>query len=78
MLIGDILNGGDIMAKVSKEVLKRYQDKAYRRYTVRVRNDGQDGITPQILEAEADTAGQSVNEYIVQAIEEKITKQLQK
>ena len=50
----------------------RYEAKAYRKYTIRVRQDGGDGFTPEQLEAAADAQGQSVNAWIVEAIRDKL------
>ena len=50
----------------------RYEAKAYRKYTIRVRQDAADGFTPDDLEATAAAANQSVNAYINQAIQERI------
>lgn len=56
------------MARVTNEVLKRYQDKTYRKYTIRVRTDGNDGITPEQLAGRAKAAGLSINAYVVDRI----------
>ena len=50
----------------------RYEAKAYRKYTIRVRQDGGDGFTPEQLEAAAEAHGQSVNAWIVEAIRDKL------
>ena len=41
-------------------------------YTIRVRQDGGDGFTPEQLEDAAKRAGQSVNAWIIDAINDKI------
>ena len=46
----------------------RYEAKAYRKYTIRVRTDGADGATPDQIEATAAQAGQSVNAWVIGAI----------
>ena len=51
---------------------ERYEAKTYRRYTIRVRQDGGDGFTPEQLEDAAKRAGQSVNAWIIDAIRDKI------
>ena len=51
---------------------ERYEAKTYRRYTIRVRQDGGDGFTPDQLEDAAKRAGQSVNAWIIDAIRDKI------
>ena len=51
---------------------ERYEAKTYRRYTIRVRQDGGDGFTPEQLEDAARRAGQSVNAWIIDAIKDKI------
>ena len=55
----------------------RYEAKAYRKYTIRVRQDAADGFTPGDLEAAALAAGQSVNAYINQAIQERLSRDKQ-
>ena len=50
----------------------RYEAKAYRRYTIRVRKDGADGVTPDQLDAAAAAAGQSVNAWIIGAISDRM------
>ena len=50
----------------------RYEAKAYRKYTIRVRQDGADGLTPEQIEQAAQAAGMSVNAFIVDAIKERI------
>ena len=50
----------------------RYEAKAYRKYTFRVRQDGNDGFTPAQLEAAAERAGMSVNAWIIEAIRDKL------
>lgn len=52
--------------------VERYQAKAYRKYTFRVRTDGAAGFTPEQMEKAADAAGQSVNAWIIEAIREKL------
>lgn len=53
----------------------RYEAKAYRKYTIRVRQDAADGFTPEDMERAAAAAGQSVNAYINQAIQERISRE---
>ena len=50
----------------------RYQAKAYRKYTFRVRTDGTAGFSPSDLENAAEAAGMSVNAWIIQAIKDKL------
>lgn len=52
----------------------RYEAKAYRKYTIRVRQDAAGGFTPDEMEAAAAAANQSVNAYIIQAIQERIAR----
>ena len=46
----------------------RYEAKAYRKYTIRVRTDGADGILIDDIRAAAAADGQSVNAWIIGAI----------
>lgn len=48
----------------------RYEAKAYRKYTIRIRQDGADGMTPEQVEAAAAASKLSVNAWIVEAIKE--------
>lgn len=57
---------------VSPEVKARYEAKAYRKYLLRVRTDGAAGFTPEQMEKAAEAAGQSVNQWIIEAIREKL------
>lgn len=50
----------------------RYEAKTYRKYTIRARNDGGDGFTPEQLEEAAEAAGMSVNAWIIEAIRDKL------
>lgn len=52
----------------------RYEAKSYRKYTIRVRHDAADGLSPDDLESAASAANQSVNAYINQAIQERIAR----
>lgn len=52
--------------------IARYQAKAYRKYTFRIRTDGAAGFTPEQMEAAAADAGQSVNQWILEAIRDKL------
>lgn len=46
----------------------RYEAKAYRKYTFRVRTDGTGGFTPEQMEQAAEAAGMSVNAWIIQTM----------
>lgn len=50
----------------------RYETKAYRKYTFRVRQDGSDGVTKDSIAAAAERAGMSVNAWIIEAIRDKL------
>ena len=52
----------------------RYEEKAYRKYTIRVRQGAAGGFTPEDMETAAAAANQSVNAYIIQAIQERIAR----
>lgn len=52
--------------------IARYDAKSYRKYTIRARYDGADGITPEQIEQAAAAAGMSVNAWIVAACAEKL------
>ena len=48
----------------------RYNAETYEPITIRLRRDGSDGITKAQIAAAAETAGQSVNAWIVDAIKQ--------
>ena len=50
----------------------RYEAKAYRKYTIRIRQDGGDGMTPEQVEAAAAASKLSVNAWIIDAIRDKL------
>ncbi len=50
----------------------RYEAKAYEKVTIRIRKDGADELTADQIRAAAEAAGQSVNQWILDAIRDKI------
>ena len=50
----------------------RYEAKAYKKITFRIRQDGGSGITEEQIQAAAAAEGQSINAWIIDAIKEKI------
>lgn len=50
----------------------RYNAKTYKTIAFRLRQDGSDGITVDTIKAAAEAAGQSVNQWIIEAIREKL------
>ena len=51
----------------------KYEKSAYKKYSFRVRVDGgEDEITPEKIEAAAAAAGQSVNQWVLEAIMDKL------
>ena len=57
---------------VSQEVKTRYERKAYNKILLRVRQDGADGLTVDQIKAAAAAAGQSVNQWVLEAIMDKL------
>lgn len=49
-----------------------YNRKAYISLTVRIKADGSDGITPDAIRHAAEQAGQSVNQWVLDAIHDKL------
>jgi predicted HicB family RNase H-like nuclease len=50
----------------------RYNAKTYKTIAFRLRQDGSDGITADIIKQAAEAAGMSVNAWIIQAIKDKL------
>lgn len=64
-----------IMYKYSKAQIKantKYENKAIDKITVRLRKDGGYGIRREDVQKAAEAAGTSVNDYVIQAIKEKM------
>lgn len=67
----------DAMYKHSDARIKantRYENKAIDKITFRLRKDGGYGITREDVQKAADACGVSVNEYVLQAVKEKMAK----
>lgn len=58
------------MARVSQEVRERYNAKTYDKITLRTRKDTQP--TRETIQAAADAAGESLNQYILTAIKQRL------
>lgn len=65
---------GDMATEAQIRANTRFEHKAYSKITVRLRKDGQNGITRETVQAAADAVGMSVNEYIIEAVREKIAR----
>ena len=50
----------------------KYENKAIDKITFRLRKDGGSGITREDIQKAAEAAGVSVNEYVLQAVKEKM------
>lgn len=48
--------------------VNRYNQAHYVKLTIRLRQDGSDGVTADAIRAAAESAGQSVNSWIISAI----------
>ena len=57
---------------VSQEVKTRYERKAYIKILLRIRQDGGDGLTSEQIKVAAAADGQSVNQWILEAIKDKL------
>lgn len=57
---------------VSQKVKTRYERKTYDLISFRVKRDGSDGISREQIKAAAEAQGQSVNQWIIEAIRDKI------
>ena len=50
----------------------KYNARTYDNITFRVKLDGSDGISREAIKAAADAEGQSVNQWIIEAIKDKL------
>lgn len=57
---------------VSQAVKTRYEAKAYNKVLLRIRQDGNDGVTADEIKEAAAVSGQSVNAWILTAIRQQI------
>ena len=70
--------GGDIMGDRTERnrrtapARNRYNAQTYKPLTIRLRQDGSDGISTDIIKQAAEAAGMSVNAWIIQAIKDKL------
>lgn len=61
-----------MQSKAHIQATTRYESKAIDKITFRLRKDGGSGITRADIQQAAASAGLSVNEYVLQAVKEKI------
>lgn len=57
---------------VSQEVKTRYEKKTYDLVSFRLKRDGSDGITRDQIKAAAETYGESVNQFIINAVKARV------
>lgn len=50
----------------------KYNARTYDNITFRVKLDGSDGVSRESIKAAADAGGQSVNQWIIEAIKDKL------
>ncbi len=50
----------------------KYNARTYDNITFRVKLDGSDGVSREAIKAAADAGGQSVNQWIIEAIKDKL------
>jgi predicted HicB family RNase H-like nuclease len=65
------------MYKYSKAQIRantKYESKAIEKITLRLRKDGGYGLKREDVQKAADAAGLSINEYVIQAIKEKMNR----
>ena len=56
----------------TKEARNRYNASNYDNITFRARVDGSDGVSRDAIKAAAAASGQSVNQWIIEAIKDKL------
>ena len=54
------------------ETRNKYNARTYDNITCRVKLDGSDGVSREAIKAAADAGGQSVNQWIIEAIKDKL------
>ena len=54
------------------ETRNKYNARTYDNITFRVKLDGSDGVSRDAIKAAADAGGQSVNQWIIEAIKDKL------
>lgn len=54
------------------ETRNKYNARTYDNITFRVKLDGSDGVSREAIKAAADAGGQSVNQWIIEAIKDKL------
>ena len=54
------------------ETRNKYNARTYDNITFRVKLDGSDGVSRDAIKAAADAEGQSVNQWIIEAIRDKL------
>ena len=57
---------------VSQEVKGRYEAKTYDKILMRIRKDGEDGVTADQIRRAAERDGMSVNAWLLEAVRDKL------
>jgi len=63
---------GIMQSKAHLRATTKYESKAYEKVSLRIRRDGSNGISREDIQREAEKRGESVNEFIIKAIKERI------
>lgn len=64
----------NMVSKAQIRATTKYESNNIDKVTLRLRKDGAYGITRDDIQKEADAVGESVNEYIIKAIKERMKK----
>ena len=60
-----------MVSKAQKEATTKYENKVYSKICIRIRED-RDSISRETISTAAAAAGQSINEYIIEAVRRRI------
>ena len=61
-----------IRNKQNRPSIVRYSAKTYEKVELRIKKNGDDGLTRETIRSAAAAAGQSVNQWILEAIRDKL------
>ena len=66
-----MLYNRSMVSKAQKEATTKYENKVYSKICIRIRED-RDSISRETISTAAAAAGQSINEYIIEAVRRRI------
>lgn len=60
-----------MVSKAQKQATTKYENRVYSKICIRIRED-RDGVTREAIQQAATSENKSINEYIIEAIREKL------